>query len=157
MGVGADEPRAACRTTAGYDVWAWTAGALRRIAIEPTGARVAWQLGVAAPRAVDLGDGDRCDDTEIVVGVPDGDGELVYALDRVTGAPGRRRWRACLVVTGARARVTGPRLATAAGIEHRDRQLGAPTLIADARVADLVASRGDQRLVRLRMEARGSR
>lgn len=146
-GVGADEPRAACRTTAGYDVWAWTAGALRRIAIEPTGARVAWQLGVAAPRAVDLGDGDRCDDT-IVVGVPDGDGELVYALDRVTGAP-----RAAPVAAFGHWRARqgdGLELATAAGIEHRDRQLGAPTLIADARVADLVASRGDQRLVRTR-------
>ncbi|MCE9571820.1 MAG: PQQ-like beta-propeller repeat protein, partial [Deltaproteobacteria bacterium] len=145
--VGREEPRAACRTALGYDVWAWTAGALRRIAIDAKGARVAWQLGIPAVGDLDLGIDDRCDDT-IIVGVPDGEGELIYALDRVTGAPrvppvaAFGHWRA--------RQGDGIELATAGGIERRDRALGAPESISTARVGRRVAARGDRRLVRTR-------
>jgi hypothetical protein len=147
-GVGPAEAHAACRTADGFDVWAWTAGAVRRIAIDGKGARLAWQLGVAAPLDVDVSAADdRCADT-ILVAVPDGDGELLYALDRVTGA---LRAPAVAAFGHWRARAgEGFEIATASGVERRDRALGPATVISGARLAGLVAARGDRRLVRSR-------
>ncbi len=119
-------------------LYAWHRGALMRWEPDGDGLRVAWTA--AAPRPARL---DACGATVLIAG----NGE-VLALDPATGAvvggpiAARDYW---LARTG-----DGVELATDAGIEGRDRRLGAPRRLEPVVLDRLVARRGARRLTALR-------